>query len=294
MRSMNEVVRMQGRDWKPEDIERIRGLIAENPAWSRRRLSEVLAAEWNWRNGAGRLKDMAARTLLVKMEERSLIELPARRQTPTNRMVRPPQLNLEWTIAPVEATLRDLGPLTVREVRKDRAAQQECAAALREFHYLGWSGAIGENLQYTVTTETGQLLACMVFGSAAWKCRARDEFIGWSPLQKQQRLHEITNNTRFLILPWVRVPHLASWILGQVLRRLSGDWETQYGHRIALVETFVDRERFAGTCYKAANWIHTGATTGRSRQDRQRTLRVPVKDVYLYPLDRRFRQELCG
>ena len=172
-------------------------------------------------------------------------------------------------------------------------ATRVCRSA-REFHYLGWSGAIGENLQYTVTTEAGQLLACMVFGSAAWKCRARDEFIGWSPLQKQQRLHQITNNTRFLILPWVRVPHLASWILGQVLRRLSGDWETQYGHRIALVETFVDRERFAGTCYKAANWIHTGATTGRSRQDREHTLKVPVKDVYLYPLDRRFRQELCG
>jgi hypothetical protein len=291
---MNEVVRMQGRDWSPEDIERIRGWIVQNPAWSRRRLSEQVAAEWNWRNGAGRLKDMAARTLLVKLEARGLVQLPARRQRPTNRMVRPARLNLEWTIAPVEATLRDLGPLRVREVRKDRAAQHECAVALAQFHYLGWSGAIGENLQYTVTTETGRLLACIVFGSAAWKCRARDEFIGWSPLQKQQRLHWITNNTRFLILPWVRVPHLASWILGRVLGRLSRDWADQYGHRIALVETFVDRERFRGTCYKAANWIHTGATTGRSRQDRQRTLRVPVKEVYLYPLDHRFRQELCG
>jgi hypothetical protein len=237
---------------------------------------------------------MAARSLLVKLEARGLIQLPARRQAPTNRMVRPPQLNLEWSASPVEATLRDLGPLTVREVRKDRATQQECAAVLAQFHYLGWSGAIGENLQYAVTTEAGQLLACMVFGSAAWKCRVRDAFIGWSPLQKQQRLHSITNNTRFLILPWIRVPHLASWILGQVLRRLSGDWETQYGHRIALVETFVDRERFRGTCYKAANWIHSGATAGRSRQDREHTLKVPVKDVYLYPLDRRFRQELCG
>jgi hypothetical protein len=290
---MNELLRMQGRDLKVGDIERIRGLIAENPAWSRRRLSEALAEEWNWRNGNGQLKDMAARSLLVKLETRRLIQLPVRRQTPTNRMVRSPQVNLEWSIAPVENTLRDLGPLRIREVRKDPAAQHECAAALAQFHYLGWNGAIGENLQYTVTTAAGRLLACMVFGSAAWKCRARDEFIGWSPLQKQQRLHWVTNNTRFLILPWVRVPHLASWILSQVLGRLSGDWEAQYGHGIALVETFVDRERFRGTCYKAANWIHTGATTGRSRQDRQHTLRVPIKEVYLYPLDRRFRQELC-
>ena len=294
MRRMSEVLRMQGRELEPDDIEDIRLLIAENPGWSRRRISQALASAWDWRNGSGQLKDMAARSLLVKLEAQGLIQLPARRQEPTNRMVRLPQLNLEWSVSPVEATLRDLGPLTVREVRKDRAAQQECAAALAQFHYLGWSGAIGENLQYTVTTEAGQLLACMVFGSAAWKCRVRDEFIGWSPLQKQQRLHSITNNTRFLILPWVRVPHLASWILGQVLRRLSGDWETQYGHRIALVETFVNRERFRGTCYKAANWIHTGATTGRTRQDREHTLQVPIKDVYLYPLDHRFRQELCG
>jgi hypothetical protein len=140
----------------------------------------------------------------------------------------------------------------------------------------------------------GRLLACLLFGSAAWKCAVRDQYIGWTREQRERRLHLITNNTRFLILPWVRVPHLASWILGQVLGRLWDDWQGKYGHGIALVETFVECNRFAGTSYKAANWIRLGATTGRSRQDRQHTLQVPVKDVYLYPLHRRFREELSA
>jgi hypothetical protein len=145
-----------------------------------------------------------------------------------------------------------------------------------------------------VTGQTGRLLACLLFGSAAWKCGPRDRFIGWDPEQRARNLHLLTNNTRFLILPFVRVPHLASWILGQVLRRLSVDWEKKYGHPILLVETFVERGRFAGTSYKASNWIRLGATTGRSRQDRRHTLRVPVKDVYLYPLDHKFREELSA
>jgi len=159
-------------------------------------------------------------------------------------------------------------------------------------HYV--SEPVGENLQYAVTDKDGRLLACLLFGSAAWKCKPRDGFIGWNTEQRQRNLHLVTNNTRFLILPFVRVPHLASWILGRVLRRLSADWRNKYGHPILLVETFVERERFAGTSYKAANWLRLGSTTGRSRQDRQHTLEVPVKDVYTYPLHRGFRRELSA
>jgi hypothetical protein len=200
----------------------------------------------------------------------------------------------DWNSTPVEGKLRDLGPLTVREVSSDTTNRVRFAAALAEFHYLGFRGTVGENLQYTVTDGRGQLLACLLFGAAAWKCRARDEFVGWTPEQRQRHLHRITNNTRFLILPFVRVQHLASWILSSVTRRLSADWEKKYGHRITLVETFVERDRFAGTSYKAANWVHVGSTTGRSRQDRYSTLRVPVKDVYIYPLERNFRRELSS
>jgi hypothetical protein len=153
---------------------------------------------------------------------------------------------------------------------------------------------VGENLQYTVIDAKGRLLACLLFGSAAWKCRPRDEYIGWDAEQRARHLYLVTNNTRHLILPWVRVAHLSSWILGRVLRRLSADWQRKYGHPILLVETFVERERFAGTSYKASNWLCVGSTTGRSRQDRRHTLRVPVKDIYLYPLHRRFREVLSA
>ena len=285
---------VQGRRMITTDILRVRQLLAENPAWSRRRLSEALAEEWDWRNASGRLKDMAARTLLLKLEARGFIELPPRRRTPSNRMAVGRVAPQDWDTAAVTGMLGQLGPLTVQEISGDAAERRRFAAALAEFHYLGYRGTIGENAQYTVTDGTGRLLACMLFGAPAWKCRARDEYIGWSTAHRQQHLCCITNNTRFLVLPFVKVQHLASWILGQALRRLSKDWERKYGHPIILVETFVERDRFAGTSYKAANWIRLGSTTGRSRQDRQHTLQVSVKDVYVYPLCRRFREELSA
>jgi hypothetical protein len=289
---MSEAILVQGRRLEPEDCARIRELIAGNPDWSRRRLSEVLATEWDWRNASGQLKDMAARTLLLKLEAQGLIQLPARRQIPTNRMRRPRIVREVWDQTPVRGALGNLGPLTVREVSREASDRARFAAALDQFHYLGYGGTVGENLQYTVTDATGRLLACLLFGSAAWKCRTRDEFIGWTAEQRTRQLHLVTNNHRFLILPFVEVGCLASHLLGCVARRLSDDWQQKYGHPILLVETFVERQRFRGTCYRAANWLRVGETTGRSRQDRYTKLRVPVKDVYLYPLRRRFRREL--
>jgi hypothetical protein len=293
MSTMSETLMVQGRRLNSRDIVRIRELIAGNPDLSRRRLSETLCTEWDWRNGSGRIKDMAARTLLVKLQALGLIELPARRQIPVNRMAlqAPPGL---WDKTAVSGSFKTLGPLSVEEVSGDRGARAKFAAALSEFHYLGYRGTVGENLQYTITDTKGRLLACLLFGSAAWKCKPRDEYIGWNPEQRARNLHILTNNTRYLILPWIRVPHLSSWILGQVLRRLSEDWEKKYGHPIVLVETFVEQQRFAGTSYRASNWVRLGNTTGRSRQDREHTLKVPVKDVYVYPLDRRFRKELSA
>jgi len=291
---MNETVLIQGRRLQEADIGRIRELLAANPTWSRRRLSQALSAEWDWRNGSGRLKDMAARTMLVKLDARGLIELPPRRRCAPNRMTsrRLPRQN--WDSTPIEGRLGDLGPLTIQEVSADTTARLRVAAALEEFHYLGCRGTVGENLQYAITDGQGRLLACLLFGAAAWKCRARDEWIGWTAERRQERLALIANNSRFMILPAVRIPHLASWILGRVMRRLSADWEKKYGHAIFLVETFVERDRFAGTSYKAANWVRLGETTGRSRQDREFKLRVPVKDVYVYPLRKDFRRELSS
>ncbi len=285
---------VQGRRLATSDILQIRQLLAENPTWSRRRLSEVLAEEWDWRNQSGRLKDMATRTLLLKLDARGLIQLPPRRRTASNRMAEGRMSRQAWDTSAVTGTLCQLGRLQVQEISGDTGERQRFAAALAEFHYLGYRGTVGENAQYVVSDGTGRLLACLLFGAPAWKCRARDEFIGWSAEQRQRRLGHIANNTRFLILPFVRVRHLASWILGQTLRRLSRDWQRKYGHPILLAETFVERDRFAGTSYKAANWVRLGSTTGRSRQDRKHTLQVPVKDVYVYPLHHRFREELSA
>jgi len=285
---------LQGRVVTAADLDQIRTLQAMHPGWSRRQLSGALATAWDWRTAAGRLKDMAARTLLSKLEARGLITLPARRRPASNRMAARPLPTRVWNDAPVTGALRTLGPLMVTEVSGDADARAEVAAALAAFHYLGARGTVGENLQYTVRDPQGRLLACLRFGSAAWSCRARDTFIGWTATQRAQRLAWITNNTRFLILPGITIPHLASWTLGQVLRRVSADWQRKYAHPILLVETFVDRARFAGTSYRAANWQHLGATTGRGRQDRYTTLRVPIKDIYGYPLHGAFRERLCA
>jgi hypothetical protein len=289
----SETAVVQGREVSPADLEQIRQMIRAHPDWSRRRLSEVLAAEWDWRNAACRLKDMAARSLLVKLYECGWIQLPPRRWAATNRMRARVIARRRWDTTPLPATLAELGPLEIREVSGEAEGRATLAAALAEFHYLGHAGTVGENAQYLVRQGSSRVLAVVLFGSAAWKCRDRDQFIGWSGEARARNLSFLTNNQRFLIMPWVHVPRLGSWILGRVLRRLSTDWQAKYGHPIWLVETFVERERFRGTVYRAANWQHVGATQGRTRQDRNTTLRVPVKDIYVYPLARHFREVLA-
>ncbi len=283
---------VQGRCVSEPDLEQIRQWLSQHPDWSRWRLSRELATQWDWRNRAGQIKDMAARTLLVKLHERGLIGLPRRRQVPTNRMC----CHSGEPIAgkePIECALSELGPLVVEEVSTQPQKRAWVAAALGQFHYLGFGGTVGENLQYEVKDGQGRELACLVFGAPAWKCQDRDQFIGWSAEQRQRNLGLIANNSRFLILPWVKVPHLASWALGWVNRRLTGDWQAKYGHPIHLVETFVERDRFRATAYRAANWLCVGETTGRTRQDRFYSLQSPIKAVYLYPLNPSFRTRLC-
>ena len=248
-----------------------------------------------WRNPAGRLKDMAARTLLLKLQARGLIELPAA-QTRTARpcavapALRQPEL-LSANPPPIDGPLRALQPIGL-ELAHRPPLRRELRALLAQYHYRGFNGAVGENVQYLARDRQGRVLALMVFGAAAWKVAVRDEFIGWSVAQRQQHLNALTNQQRFLILPWVRVPHLASHLLALATRRLSEDWQARYGHPVWLVETFVEVERFAGTAYKAAGWRELGLTTGRTRQDRERTLQSPRKSVWVRPLDPAFRQRL--
>jgi len=285
---------VQGRRLEGSELENLRQWVGDHPGWSRRRLSLELATRWDWRNGAGQLKDMATRTLLLKLDQRGLIELPARRQIPTNRMrCWSPELELEEAeLAPMTCALPELGMLQVTEVSGQAAERAWVKTALGQFHYLGFGGAVGQNLQYVVRDSRGRRLACLVFGAAAWKCQDRDRFIGWSAEQRQRNLALIANNMRFLVLPSVHVHRLGSWILGQVRRRIAEDWQAKYGQGIVLLETFVEQPRFMGMVYRAANWQRVGVTAGRTRQDRHTCLQVPAKDIYLCPLCRGFREAL--
>lgn len=291
---MTESLTIQGRQISPAELQGLRQWVKENPHWSRWRLSRELATRWDWRNGAGVLKDMAARTLLVKLAQRGLIALPKRRQVPTNRMRCGAQSASELPAPsePIACRLAQLKPLSLQEVSGQPSARAWVKEALARFHYLGFGGAVGENLQYVVRDGQSRPLACLVFGAAAWKCQARDRFVGWTAEQQQKHLGLVANNTRFLILPWVKVPDLGSWILGQVAGRIARDWQSKYGHSVVLLETFVEQQRFRGTVYRAANWESVGITAGRSRQDRHTCIQVPRKDIYLYPLRRSFREAL--
>lgn len=273
---------IQGRTLSEEDINWIRTLMADHPEWHRSRISQEICLAWNWVNGTGQLKDMACRTMLLKLERLGMIRLPAARSVCVGNSVRY-RTPVAHSTTEIRCTLQDLAPLDIKIV-EDRASSQLFKHLLAEYHYLGFSGTIGENMKYMVYDRQQRLVACLLFGSAAWKVASRDEWIGWNPALRQANLPFMTNNMRFLILPWVQVPHLASHILARIARRISSDWVRRYGHPIWLLETFVEQDRFRGTCYKAANWIRVGQTQGRSRNDSTRTLQVPVKDVYLYPL----------
>ena len=290
-----EPICLQGRTLTGDDLTGLRALIAQHPDWHRTALSRHLCELWDWRNGAGRLKDMAARTLLLKLHARGLIELPS----PRTRTGRPcaqappafePKL-LPSAPTPMGGSLASLQPVSL-ELAHTPGLRRRVGQLLAQYHYRGFNGAVGENVQYLARDVRGRELAVMVFGAAAWKVAVRERFIGWSVEPRQQRLGALANQQRFLILPWVRVTHLASHLLARATQRLSADWQARYGHPVWLVETFVEQDRFAGTAYQAAGWIHLGATTGRTRQDRQRTLQSPRKSVWVRPLHPRFRQHL--
>lgn len=286
---------LQGRPFGPEQLAQVQALLRDNGGWSRYRLSRELARLWEWRTSRGQLKDMAARTLLLKMQERGWIDLPARRLKSPTRSGRPPSQDgpaLEQI--PIQDSLQALVPLRVQEVSQSGQEQtrRQLEVALHQHHYLGYRSRVGQNLQYWVCDKQERPLGCVVFGASAWQCAVRDQWIGWSHRQRALHLGRIVNNTRFLIFAWVRVPHLASHILGQISRRIGQDWQAKYGQPVWLLETFVDRQRFAGTCYRAANWTCLGQTQGRGRQGPPGRLSTSIKDVYVRPLHPHFRQHL--
>lgn len=288
------VMVVQGRELSTDDIGLIQGLLAEHCDWGRSKISQELCRLWDWRNAQGRIKDMAARTLLLKLERGGHIQLPQRRRPSPNGLRNRAIECMDHACAPICGALRDLQPLAVSVVEPGSEKLKLFNYLLSRYHYLGHRNTVGENIRYLVHDRAGQPVGCALFGSAAWKCAARDAWIGWDRGTREANLGLLTNNTRFLVLPWVEVPHLASHLLALLAQRVGADWQRKYGHPIHALETFVDRERFRGTCYQAANWVRLGSTQGRTRNDRQRCIHASVKDVYFYPLIRNFRRQLCA
>jgi len=267
------------------EIQWLQDWISRHPGWTRKRVAQELCRLWEWRDCSNRFKDFAARSFLLKLEAQGRIQLPEIREQMRSRRksVRMPE---GWERPEGwQGALAEILPVCMEVVQPGNLSAQRWEFYLSQYHYLGLR-VVGENVGYLVRDSQGREVACLLFGAAAWRCAARDRFLNWDDPTRRQHLCGVANNTRFLILPWVRVAGLASHVLGQVARRIGEDWAMKYGHGLDWLESFVERTRFAGTCYRAANWQWVGQTTSRSRQDRHHRLEVPIKDIYLYRLRR--------
>jgi hypothetical protein len=290
---MNVILTYRGRSVTEADVAFLRQFIADNPPLNRRALSLEVCRIWEWRQPNGMLKDAICRSLMLHLHRAGHIELPPPMAQHTNRG------NRRWRIAsvpidctPLRATLRDLPSLSFRQVR--RTPQEPLFnALLHNHHALGYRQPVGEHLKYLVYAGPW-LVAALAWSSAAHGLTCRDRFIGWSPQARRRNRHLLAYNTRFLVPPWVQVPHLASHVLGRMARRLSADWQQIYGHPVYFLETFVDPTRHRGTCYRAANWIVLGRTFGRGHRCPTSQPNRPVKLVLGYPLVKRFRELLGG
>jgi hypothetical protein len=284
-------LRYRGRVVTAEDILYIRELIAAHPRASRRRLSEKLCEAWQWRQANGALRDMICRGLLLMLNRAGQIELPPAKFVPHNPLVqraRPEPIPVDTT--PVVGSLADLRPVEIEQVR--RTGDEPLFNSLMEqYHYLAYEQPVGEHLKFLVWAQ-GRPIACLAWSSAPRHLGSRDRYIGWSAEARRRNIRFLAYNTRYLILPWVRVPHLASHILGRMTSQLSPEWERTYGHPVYFAETFIDPTRFRGTCYRAANWKFLGLTTGRGKNDHTYKPNRPIKEVLGLPLTPHFREML--
>jgi len=273
------------------DVVFIRQFIAQNPGASRRRLSVKLCEAWQWKQANGALRDMVCRGLLLMLHRAGEIELPPVRQVSLNPFVereRPAPVLLDTT--PIAGPLSALQPVELEQVR--RTGDEPLFNSLMEhYHYLGYEQPVGEHLKYLAWAQ-GCPIACLAWSSAPRHLGSRDRYIGWNAEARRRNIRFLAYNTRFLILPWVQVPHLASHLLGKMTRVLSGDWERMYDHPVYFAETFIDPGRFRGTCYRAANWILLGHTTGRGKNDHTNKPNRPIKEILGLPLVSRFRELL--
>jgi hypothetical protein len=287
------VLTYRGRQVTSEDLVFIRALIATRPGASRRRLSKELCQAWGWVQPNGELRDMVCRGLMLALHRGGHVELPPVRQVNPNPLAqrrRPAAVKVDRS--PLTGSLAEVGPLVIRQVRRT-SDEPLFNSLLAQHHYLGYTQPVGEHLKLLVTAAE-RPVACLAFSSAPRHLGPRDRFIGWLAETRRKNIHLVAYNTRFLILPWVEVRHLASHVLGLAGRVVSREWQRLYGHPVYFLETFVEAGRFRGTCYRAANWVFLGQTTGRGKDDQTHRANRPVKDVLGYPLTPRFRELLTG
>ena len=281
----------RGRVITAQELEFIREFIKQHPGLSRRRLSAQLCEAWQWKQANGALCDMVCRGLLLMLHRAGEIELPPVRQMSLNpfvRRVRPAPVLIDQT--PLAGALKEIRPIAIQQVRRT-AHEPLFNSLIAHHHYLGYEQPVGEHLKYLVRAKC-RPIACLAWSSAPRHLGSRDRYIGWSAPVRRRNIRLVAYNTRFLILPWIRVPHLASHILGRVVNRVSRDWERMYSHPIYFAETFIDPTRFRGTCYRAANWQSLGMTTGRGKASTSKRPNRSFKEVLGYPLTPRFRELL--
>ena len=282
------MIRYSGRDFTPKEIKQIRSLIKQNPGFNRMRLSKEVCRMFQWLKPDGNLKDMSCRVAMLRMQKDGAIVLPP----PSH--AKGAVKKIEFTPAtdphsPVVCAVNELPPLSLQMVSKTTSALWN--EYIERYHYLGYTPLPGAQLRYFITAGT-QIVALMGFGAAAWQTAPRDQFIEWNHDQRKRNLSLVTNNARFLILPWIQSKNIASKILSLSARQLPNDWEEKYNIRPVLLESFVQKNRFTGTCYKAANWIKVGETKGRGKLGPPGKISVPIKDIWVYPLDKNFRSIL--
>jgi hypothetical protein len=288
---METLLQYRGRPITAADVHFIRELIAAYPTDSRRALSHRLCAAWDWRQSNGAPRDMVCRGLMLALWRAGHIELPAVRRRPPNPLtVRARPQPIAVDTSPIHGSLRDLLPLSFRQVRRT-PEEALFNSLLQTHHYLGYTQPVGEQLKFIVYAGT-RPVALFAWSSAARHLGPRDRYLGWSAQARRHNIRGVAYNTRFLVLPWVQIPHLASHLLARMTRMLSAEWEAVYGHPVHFAETFIDTDRFRGTCYRAANWVLLGRTQGRGKNDLTHRPNRSLKDVLGLALTEDFREQL--
>lgn len=288
---MSKILSYRGRTVTEADIALIKDIIVAHPDDSRRALSKRVCQAWNWTQANGQLKDMVCRGLLLHLERKGYITQPPPKRIIGQHPRKRPKL-VEVDRAPITVPLKKIRSQLIFEQVRRSPHEKLFNSLIEHHHYLSYAQPVGEHLKYIVFCEQ-RPVACLAFSSAAFALNVRDDFIGWSKEQLGKNRHLLAYNTRFLILPWVQVKFLASHLLSQCARRISSDWEAVYSHPVYWLETFVDTERFAGTCYKAANWRYLGQTKGRGKYNKTQKQLTSIKDIYGLPLESKFREKLC-